>query len=41
MKPKLKKYDALELELKNFSNSTEEEKKPIADGKFRDVTRWL
>ena len=33
MKPELKKYDALELELKNFSNSIIGREKPIVDGK--------
>ena len=32
MKPDLKKYDALELELKNFSNSIIGKEKPIVDG---------
>tara|TARA_Y100001978_G_scaffold203085_1_gene226553 strand:- start:497 stop:1486 length:990 start_codon:yes stop_codon:yes gene_type:complete len=32
MKPDLKRYDALELELKNFSNSIIGKEKPIVDG---------
>ena len=33
MKPDIKKHDALELELKNFSNSIIGKEKPIVDGK--------
>ena len=33
MKPKINKHDALELELRNFSNSVLGMEKPIVDGK--------
>ena len=33
MKPKLKKHDALELELKNFLHSIIGKEKPVVDGK--------